>query len=247
MKIIFLGTNGWYTTDTGNTTCVLIDSRDYYIVFDAGNGIYKLDRYITVNKQIYLFLSHFHVDHISGLQTLLRFKFHQGIKIYIQEDGKRAFNTFMDHPFTFSLDRLPYKTELNELSEGEHRIPFKVTARKLQHVETCFGYRLELDGKTVTYATDTGVCENDYLLAKNADLLIHECANPVSDKSSTNGQTGPSEAAKLAKDANVKKLVMMHFSADMYKKLEQRKEAEKKAREIFKNTFAASDGQEIDL
>ena len=30
MKIIFLGTNGWYTSPTGNTPCILID---YYCLF----------------------------------------------------------------------------------------------------------------------------------------------------------------------------------------------------------------------
>lgn len=29
MRIIFLGTNGWYDTDTGNTVCILLESKDY--------------------------------------------------------------------------------------------------------------------------------------------------------------------------------------------------------------------------
>ncbi len=70
MKIIFLGTNGWYTTQTGNTPAVLIDSKNHYVVFDAGNGIYKLDQYITEPKPISLFISHFHIDHVSGLHSL---------------------------------------------------------------------------------------------------------------------------------------------------------------------------------
>jgi len=70
MKIVFLGTNGWYTTPTGNTPCILIDSKDQYVVFDAGNGIYKLDKYITEDKPISLFITHFHLDHVSGLHTL---------------------------------------------------------------------------------------------------------------------------------------------------------------------------------
>ena len=45
MDVIFLGTNGWYDSDTGNTICILIESDDYYIVLDAGNGIDKLYRY----------------------------------------------------------------------------------------------------------------------------------------------------------------------------------------------------------
>ena len=47
MKIAFLGTNGWYDTKTGNTVSALVDTKKYYIVLDAGNGIHKLDKYLT--------------------------------------------------------------------------------------------------------------------------------------------------------------------------------------------------------
>jgi len=36
MKIILLGTNGWCTTDLGNTTSTLICSDEFYILLDAG-------------------------------------------------------------------------------------------------------------------------------------------------------------------------------------------------------------------
>ena len=43
MKITFLGTNGWYDSATGNTPSALIDTKDYYIILDAGFGIHKLN------------------------------------------------------------------------------------------------------------------------------------------------------------------------------------------------------------
>jgi len=49
-SIHFLGTNGWYDTDTGNTICILIDTEEYGIILDAGNGIYKLDTLTSLNK-----------------------------------------------------------------------------------------------------------------------------------------------------------------------------------------------------
>ncbi|HOW90640.1 MAG TPA: MBL fold metallo-hydrolase, partial [Elusimicrobiales bacterium] len=73
MEIIFLGTNGWYDTGAGNTLCVLIRTRRFDIVLDAGNGLGKLDRYVDGKKPVYLFLSHFHLDHVSGLHILLKF------------------------------------------------------------------------------------------------------------------------------------------------------------------------------
>ena len=62
MKIHFLGTNGWYSNAGSNMTCALVDTKDHYIVLDAGDGIHKLDKYIKEDKPIYLFISHLHLD-----------------------------------------------------------------------------------------------------------------------------------------------------------------------------------------
>ena len=90
IKVIFLGTNGWYDTKTGNTICTLIETEDYFIILDAGNGLHKIDQYITSTskKPIYLFLSHFHLDHIVGLHILSKFNFSQGIRTYGQMGTK---------------------------------------------------------------------------------------------------------------------------------------------------------------
>ena len=42
IKIIFLGTNGWYLTDTGQTTCILIETKECYLVLYAGSGVCKV-------------------------------------------------------------------------------------------------------------------------------------------------------------------------------------------------------------
>ena len=98
MKIYFLGTNGWYSSPTGDTPCILIDSKDQYVIFDAGNGIYKIDQYIKEDKPISLFLSHFHIDHISGLHTLAKFNFKQGIDVYFAKGRGKDFETFVNPP-----------------------------------------------------------------------------------------------------------------------------------------------------
>lgn len=247
MKVIFLGTNGWYDTETGNTPCVLVDTEKYYIVFDAGNGIYKLDTYINSSKPLYLFLSHFHLEHIIGLHILNKFRFNQVLRIYGQTGTRKILNYVIGHPFTSPINDLPIKLRISDLSEGVHRIPFRVTCKPLFHVDPCFGYRIELDGKVITYCTDTGICENSLLLAKNADVLIHDCAENSKERTPKWPHATPSEAAKLAKGANAKRLVLFHFSAAVYKSIAERKEAETEANSIFKNTVAAIDGMQLEL
>ena len=93
MKIVFLGTNGWYDSATGNTVCILIETDEASILLDAGNGLYKADRYIGPEKPVNLFISHTHLDHIIGLHLLPNRRLqHQVILFFLrfekQEQGR---------------------------------------------------------------------------------------------------------------------------------------------------------------
>lgn len=253
MKIVFLGTNGWYTSATGNTACILIDSKDYYVVLDAGNGIYKLDRYIKENKPIFLFISHFHIDHVSGFHTLAKFKFKQGLDVCVANGRKKDFEFLVNPPYTLGFRRqaknvknLSIDVRLHELSEKNNRLPFPVSCMELFHAYRDHGCRFELDGKIIAYSGDTGICENSFKLAKNADLLIHECSYDK-PKRDPWGHTDPIQTAKLAKEANVKNLILTHFDASVYTTFEKRIEAQTKAQKIFPNTIAARDNMIIKL
>lgn len=255
MKIVFLGTNGWYTTPTGNTPCVLIDSKDRYVVFDAGNGIYRLDEYITKDKPIALFITHFHLDHVSGVHTLAKFKFKQGIDVYVGEGRAKDFVTLVNPPFTSgiiprpeNIHNLPTEIRLHELSEGEHKLErseIPISVAKLFHAYGDHGYKVTLENKTIVYTGDCGLTDSLGKLAHGADLLISECSNIKTESNDDWGHLDPVQSAKLAKEENVKKLVLTHFGSHLYLTLENRKEAERKAREIFPETTAATDNLEI--
>ena len=129
---------------------------------------------------------------------------------------------------------------LHELEEGENNIGFQVTMKKLYHAYVNHGFQVILEGKSVVYSGDTSVVPNSFLLAKNADLLIHECSN-ISSPEKSWGHVDPVQVAKFARDAKVKKLVLTHFGAHLYDTLKKRKEAEKIAKKIFPNTIATTD------
>lgn len=247
MKIIFLGTNGWYDTSTGNTICILIDARECYIILDAGNGFHKIDRYITDEKPIYLFLSHFHLEHIIGLHILNKFNFTQGIQICGQKGTKDILNIIINQPYTMPLSELSYSTGIIELPEERERLPFHVESEPLFHSSLTLGFRFELGGKVITYCPDTGYCENAVKLARSADLLIAECAYKTGQKNNKWPHLNPEDAARLAKESKAKKLALVHFDANIYKTLEERKEAEKHAQGIFGNAFAAMDDMEFEI
>ena len=246
MKIAFLGTNGWYSTVSGNTSCALIDSEKYYVVLDAGDGIYKLDRYVKTEKPIILLLSHLHFDHIVGFHALSRFRFSQGVSIYGYK-GTREGLAIIRHPYAAPFSELPIKVKIHDLNEGRHNLPFPMTCKLLVHTGPCLGYRLELDSKVVAYCTDTSLCNNAYELAKNADLLITECSSKPGQDEWRWPHLKPEDAADIARKANVGRLILTHFDADSYRTIEDRKRAEATAKEIFKETIGAYDGLEVEF
>ena len=246
MKIAFLGTNGWFDTKAGNTTCALIDTEECYIILDAGFGFYKIGKYIEEAKPIYLFISHLHLDHIIGLHTLPIFNFPQGIDIYMPKGMKGYLEAFLNKPYTSAPDTLSTRVRLHEI-DTEKPSKLDLEFGRLLHSPICYGFRFSLEGKTISYCTDTGICEELSRLAKGCDLLMAECSFSPGEDVSKAAHLNPEAAGRIAKEAGVKKLALIHFDAGRYPSLKYRKTAQEAAAKIFAGAFAAEDGQEITL
>lgn len=247
MELICLGTSGWYDSTAGNTICILLKTDQYNIVFDAGNGIHKLDRYYHKQRPVFILLSHFHLDHIAGLHVLAKFFFAKGLVIAGPKGTQKIINTIVNQPFSMPLDDLPYTTKVFELSGDENPFPFKIKFMELVHTSLTLGYQIELENKIITYIPDTGFCQNALKLADNADLLIAECAHLPGESSDKWPHLNPQDAARIAKKSGAKQLVLVHFDARRYPTITDRKIAELHAKEIFPNTVAACDDMHLQL
>ena len=241
MQVTFLGTNGWFDTATGTTCSVLVQSDEYDIIFDAGNGIAKADRYITQKKPVFLFISHLHIDHITGLHTLAKFRLKKGLHICTQKGSLTDLNAFVREPYTVPFSDLPFKVDIIELAEGRHSLPFMVECLALVHPAPCFGYRLEIDGKVITYCTDTGVCDNAIVLGREADLLITECGLKPGDESPGWPHLNPENAIHIARQAHAKRLALMHFGAEVYRTLGERHELQQLYEKEWPDLIVATD------
>lgn len=245
MKVVFLGTNGWYDTGTGNTICTLVQTERYDIILDAGNGLHRAERHIDGGKPVFLFLSHFHIDHIEGLHILAKFRFHEGLCICGPAGSREILGTFLNAPFTIPLARLPYRAGMMEMPEEAASLPFPVQALPLRHTSLTLGYRIALDGRIISYCPDTGYCENAVTLARSADILITECAFKQGQSSEIWPHLNPETAARIAVEAGAKRLALTHFDAGVYQSLPERKESEAVAAGIFPATTAGMDGLEM--
>ena len=248
MRVVFLGTNGWYDTETGNTTCALIDAEPWKILLDAGNGIRRLEEPLgDRGNPVHLFLSHFHLDHVAGLHILGRFDFPGGLSIWGQPGTEDALSTLLAPPFTVPFHNLPYQATIHDLAEGTHHLPFPVTCRYLPHASPCFGYRFELEGKTIAYCTDTGPSPAVIDLARDADLLIAESALRPGQVSEGWPHLNPEMAIAMAKSAGARRLALTHFDAWAYRTLEERLRVGEEFGESFPGLTIATDGLVLEL
>lgn len=247
MKITLLGTNGWFDTSYGSTPCILVQDDSCDIFFDAGFGLTKATSYVEGSKPAYLFISHFHLDHLIGLHTLARFNFKSGLRIIGQPGTRQALNTLLSAQFAVPVDRLAYPLQVEDLPEAANQLPFSITALPLVHTVPCLGYRLELGGKVIAYCTDTGYCENAIQLARGADLLLCECSHLPGRVDLEWPHLNPAQAAQIASEAGAKKLVLIHFDPTEYTSLASRQTAQADARRIFPEAIAGYDEMVVEL
>lgn len=127
---------------------------------------------------------------------------------------------------------------LGKLQRGES-IEFKGKEISADNVTTV------VKGRKLAFITDTLFNKNCITLAKGADLLICDStyASNLKEKASEHGHLTALEAAQIASQAGVKKLVLTHFSARYKSTLE----LEEDARTAFDNVFCAYDFMKITM
>ena len=100
-------------------------------------------------------------------------------------------------------------------------------------------------GRKIVYSGDTRPFKGFVKFAAGADLLIHDATldDKLAERAEEDGHSTPEQAAKNAKKAKVKQLILTHLSArydDASILLEQ-------AQKIFKNTQVAEDFMKIEI
>lgn len=101
-------------------------------------------------------------------------------------------------------------------------------------------------GRTVVITGDTRPCAATIEASRNADLLIHEATfgDEEAERAVETGHSTAREAAQVAREAGVKRLVLTHFSARYSR---DASELDREAKSVFAATSCAKDGLEIDV
>jgi ribonuclease Z len=98
----------------------------------------------------------------------------------------------------------------------------------------------------VVITGDTRPCAATIEHSRNADLLVHEATfgDEEAERAVETGHSTAREAATIARDAAVRRLVVTHFSARYSRDASP---LEREAREVFPDTTIGKDGMEIEV
>ncbi len=101
------------------------------------------------------------------------------------------------------------------------------------------------EGKKVVFSGDTRYSKRVVSAAEGADLLFHEATfmEDMKEKAEEDMHSTVSDAARVAKEAGVKQLVVYHISNRYMRK--DMEAFEKEGKKIFENLTVAKDGTEI--
>lgn len=218
----------------GNTSCVELRADDKLIIFDMGSGIKNLGNYIVKHDQnahgleIHIFISHTHWDHIHGFpffapaffpnNSIFFYSGHPDLKerLEIQQDFRF---------FPVALHHMAAKKEFIQLKHKSSIQIGDITVQNypLYHPGGSFSYRIEHQGKTFVYATDSEYkdlsresTEKYIKFFKDADLLVFD-AQYTFEESIHKEDWGHSSALigiDFAIQAQIKRLAIFHHEPE---------------------------------
>ncbi|NLX95402.1 MAG: MBL fold metallo-hydrolase [Rhodopirellula sp.] len=246
MKLILLGTSGYHPCPTRHTACMFLPEPG--VLLDAGTGMYRLPRYLRTSE-LDIFLTHAHLDHIIGLTYLFSVAWLHPLDAVRVHGRAETLDAIDEHLFAAPLFPKRPPMELVPL-EASEPLPGggRLTHFPLEHQGGSIGYRLDWPGHSMAYVTDTTADPaSDYIeRIRGVDLLLHECYFPdaEADRARATGHSTTTPVAEVARQAGVKRLVLVHISplaeGDDPIGLET-------ARAIFAETALGEDRMELDF
>jgi ribonuclease Z len=155
-----------------------------------------------------------------------------------------AFNEHQ-RPGLFDIDQakhlgIPEGPLYRELQQGKD---IRLRDGRIIHAQEVVGP--PRSGRKIVYAIDTRPCSTVTELARGADILIHDgmFTEDMRSEAQERGHSTTRQAAEVATEAGVEKLILVHISP----RYEDEAVLLKEAREVFPNTVIAQDLMTIDV
>ncbi|QTQ13816.1 ribonuclease Z [Treponema parvum] len=220
MKLIFLGSQGSLQSASSGNTSLLVDSGKIFVLIDTSGSPAQLIRqagYDPVDLDAVI-LTHAHIDHLYALPSLIH-------NLWILKRSKPLHIIGS----ASALECAKALCGVFSLFEKENMIPIRWTVYDGKPVDLDETLRIELfdvdhsiqtcgvlltDGLSrFAYSADTRMLKEVPLQMYNADLLVHEAGGTAADEAALEkaGHSSARQAAKTAKKAQAKRLILCHL------------------------------------
>jgi len=216
MQVHLLGTTGYHPNERRQTACFMLP--EIGVVFDAGTGMFRLKRHLAT-RELDIFLSHAHLDHVVGLTYLLGDLWDAGmrqVRVHAEPVKLEAIDRHLHDPLIFPV---PHQYENVPLVPGEPVAVAgggRVTHFPLPHPGGAVGFRLDLPDRSLAYVTDTTAGPDaEYIeQIRGVDLLLHECYfhDDQCEFAEMTGHSCATPVARVAAAAGVGRLVLVHIN-----------------------------------
>ncbi len=269
MQIKFWGTRGSLPVNApthrefgGNTSCVSVHHGDDLVIIDAGSGLIHLAHQLMAaqRRELDLFLSHFHADHVCGL-PFFKPLFDPGFHIRLHSFGssgitlKKALKLYMRSPaFPIIPESFRAKVSYHHHSSEDHVSigDVTITALPIPHPGGAHAMRLRAGDMCFVYATDTehtpGKPNQELVkFMRDADLMVYDCTFDDTEFDARRGwgHSTWQEGVRLATTAQVARLAIFHHEPDRTD--EELRAIESRAKQTLPQSFVARDFQIINL
>jgi phosphoribosyl 1,2-cyclic phosphodiesterase len=199
------------------------------LILDGGTGLRSLGEHLRDEAPVDadLYLTHTHLDHVVGIPFFgALFSPTNRIRMWAghlspERTLREVLDLLMVDPlFPVPVDIFKAETSFNDFQSGETLRPrpdVAIRTAPLNHPNKATGYRIDHQGKSICYVTDTehrpGRLDHNVLdLIRGADLFIYDCTY-TDDEFSDHVSWGHStwqEGVRLADAAEVGTLVIFH-------------------------------------
>jgi len=212
MKVTVVGFWGGFPQANGASSGYLLQDKNFNLLIDCGSAVLsKVQQYINIMEIDAVILSHYHHDHVADIGPLqygrmihtMLGKGNAELPIYGHASDDEEFKR---------LTRLPYTKGYAYNPEQDLKLgPFSIQFLKTKHPVICYAMRITNGEKTIVYTADSSFLPEFIDFSVNADLLICECNLYSGQDGAGSGHMTSTEAGKIAKRANVGKLLLTHL------------------------------------
>jgi ribonuclease Z len=220
VKLLILGSSCLLCTEAHHPTHLAFLGPNHGLLVDCGVSPRGRLEGLGVGRDAVddIFITHFHPDHVAGLPQYLMELWLLGrkkpITVHAGEVCLTRIRKMMEMyewhhgPDVFPVEFHPVRmmTGTAVLENGD----FRVTASPVRHMVPTTAIRVDsLSGaKSVAVSSDTEPSPELVILAKGADILLHEATGEGV------GHSSAAQAAEIARQAGVRNLILIHYCPD---------------------------------